>query len=204
MAEHNPGFTLDMWGTGLAARLSRRRVLASGLAAGALGLGSLLAACGGGQQEAEQATRETGGGTPATTPAAPAAGTPTETPRQASGRIVVGRTGDADSLDPHHTIASISWQVFTNYLRPAGLVGRQPAHRGCPGEGVGDLRRRPGVHLLAPRRHQVPRWYRVQRRGREVHLRPDPRSADRCSRRLLDLQPGVHRSLSILSPCGCG
>ncbi len=115
MTEYTSGVKRDARDTVLAARLSRRRVLASGLAAaGALGLGSLLAACGGGPQ----GTEETAGETPATTPAAPAAATPTETPRQASGRIVVGRTGDADSLDPHHTIASISWQVFTNIYDP--------------------------------------------------------------------------------------
>ena len=30
------------------------------------------------------------------------------------GRIVYARTGDSDTLDPHHTIAAISWEVFTN------------------------------------------------------------------------------------------
>ncbi len=115
MTELNSGLKRDARGTGLTLRLNRRRVLASGLAAaGTLGLGSLLAACRGGPQ----GTEETAGGTPVATPAAPAAATPTETPRQAAGRIVVGRTGDADSLDPHHTIASISWQVFTNIYDP--------------------------------------------------------------------------------------
>lgn len=30
------------------------------------------------------------------------------------GTLTFARSGDSDSLDPHHTIAGISWQVFTN------------------------------------------------------------------------------------------
>lgn len=115
MTEHNSGVKRDLRDAVLATRVSRRRVLASGLAvAGALGLGNLLAACGGGRE----ATEEAGGETPAPAQATPTVAPITEAPRQASGRIVVGRTGDADSLDPHHTIASISWQVFTNIYDP--------------------------------------------------------------------------------------
>ena len=115
MTEYNAGMTRDARGMRLATRLSRRRVLASGLAAaGALGLGSLLAACGG----EPEATEPAGGETPAPAQATPTAAQATETPQQVSGRIVVGRTGDADSLDPHHTIASLSWQVFTNIFDP--------------------------------------------------------------------------------------
>jgi peptide/nickel transport system substrate-binding protein len=29
------------------------------------------------------------------------------------GSVIIGRSGDSDSLDPHHTIAAISWQVFS-------------------------------------------------------------------------------------------
>lgn len=38
------------------------------------------------------------------------------------GQIVLGRSGDADTLDPHHTIAAIASGVFTNIYEP--LVGR--------------------------------------------------------------------------------
>jgi len=102
---------------GVSARVSRRRILVRGLAtAGLLGIGSLLAACRGGGQETSEPAAET-------PPPAPAQTTPTAAPaeepaQQARGRIVLGRTGDSDTLDPHHTIAGISWQVFTNIYDP--------------------------------------------------------------------------------------
>ncbi|MCX7622734.1 MAG: ABC transporter substrate-binding protein [Thermomicrobium sp.] len=97
----------------LRVQLNRRRVIASGLAVGALGISGLLAACRG----REQGTPEP---VPAETPTAVAPGeTPAPaSPEPASGRIVVGRSGDADSLDPHLTVSSLSWQVFTNIYDP--------------------------------------------------------------------------------------
>lgn len=38
------------------------------------------------------------------------------------GEIILGRSGDADTLDPHHTIAAIASGVFANIYEP--LVGR--------------------------------------------------------------------------------
>ncbi|HEY7032010.1 MAG TPA: ABC transporter substrate-binding protein [Thermomicrobiales bacterium] len=40
-----------------------------------------------------------------------------DAPKQ-GGQIVVGRAGDADTLDPHHTLASVSWQTYSNIFDP--------------------------------------------------------------------------------------
>ena len=125
-------------------KISRRKSLRMGLiAAGSIAAMPLLAACGDDDDDDEP-----GGGDatdPTATTASDAGGD--ETPEDAGeepdadetedsdveespadegdidrsavgGRIVFGRSGDSDSLDPHHTIASISWQVFSNIYDP--------------------------------------------------------------------------------------
>ncbi|MCM8747404.1 ABC transporter substrate-binding protein [Thermomicrobium sp. CFH 73360] len=97
----------------LTVRTTRRRMIAWGLAAGVLGSSALIAACRGRQQPTPEPTLVQ---TP--TAATPAVTATTQPPQEASGRIIVGRTGDADTLDPHLTVSSLSWQVFTNIFDP--------------------------------------------------------------------------------------
>jgi peptide/nickel transport system substrate-binding protein len=80
----------------MSARFHRQRV--GQWLAGAALLGFAIAGCGGDQT----ATTDTGDGT-----ATEEGGTPTE-----GGSVVWARYGDADSLDPHRTTTTLSWQVF--------------------------------------------------------------------------------------------
>lgn len=117
----------------LEAPLSRRRLMRFvGGAALATGAMSLLAACGGGSDDDggstgqsdssstgdATATTDAGSGDSGSSDAGDSGG---GSPKQ-GGRLIIGRSGDADSLDPQHTIASISWQVFQHIYDP--LIGR--------------------------------------------------------------------------------
>src|SRR5579875_2161620 len=112
--------------------LSRRTLLRSVVgAAGAAGIATILAACG---SSSSSSSSSSAGSAVATTGSSSGSGssTPSGSSTQASssgssgtpkqgGTITFGRSGDADSLDPQHTIAAISWQTFTNIYDP--LVG---------------------------------------------------------------------------------
>src|SRR3954454_8724142 len=53
-----------------------------------------------------------------------APGTDVDAPRASTqnsgkgGTVTIGRAGDADTLDPHQTLASISWQTFQQIYDP--------------------------------------------------------------------------------------
>ncbi len=137
--------TLDMKKTlDSLAPLKRRTVLRFGLAGiGAAFAAPLIAACGGDDKDSGAATATTAPSQPTSAPAD--ATTPAETPAAGSdatattgagssgsgetidrskvgGRVIFGRSGDSDSLDPQHTTAAISWQVFSQIYDT--LIGR--------------------------------------------------------------------------------
>ncbi|MDI3341370.1 MAG: ABC transporter substrate-binding protein [Sphaerobacter sp.] len=118
------------WGALLSAPLNRRRLMR--FAAGAAVAGSamsMLAACGGDSDEpSSSGGQKTGGpsGSASATPSSGASGSSgsagdKSTPKP-GGRLIIGRSGDSDSLDPQHTIAGISWQVFQHIYDP--LIGK--------------------------------------------------------------------------------
>lgn len=112
----------------LGSQLSRRRLVRLLAAAPvAAGVTSILAACGGGDStdsNGGDSGSDGGSGGTSTTPSGTAdsgSGGSSGEPKQ-GGRLIIGRSGDSDSLDPQHTIASISWQVFQHIYDP--LIGR--------------------------------------------------------------------------------
>src|SRR5690606_41382737 len=110
----------------LGSQLSRRRLVRLlAAAAVAAGVTSILAACGGGDStDSNGGDSGSGSGGTSTTPSGTAdsgSGGSSGEPKQ-GGRLIIGRSGDSDSLDPQHTIASISWQVFQHIYDP--LIGR--------------------------------------------------------------------------------
>ena len=105
----------------LGSQLSRRRLVRLLAAAPvAAGVTSILAACGGGDSTVSDGGSGGSSATPSGTADSGSGGSSGE-PKQ-GGRLIIGRSGDSDSLDPQHTIASISWQVFQHIYDP--LIGR--------------------------------------------------------------------------------
>ena len=128
--------------------IKRRTILRFGVAGiGAAFAAPLIAACGGDDDEESTSPTATtasteSGSTPETDATAPAGDSEateatgeseaTESTGESSGeevdrskvggRLIWGRSGDSDTLDPHHTTASISWQVFSQIYDT--LIGR--------------------------------------------------------------------------------
>ena len=112
----------------LGSQLSRRRLVRLLATAPVVaGVSSILAACGGGDSTSDGGSSGdsgSGSGGSSATPSGTAdsgSGGSSGAPKQ-GGRLIIGRSGDSDSLDPQHTIASISWQVFQHIYDP--LIGR--------------------------------------------------------------------------------